>query len=587
MQIKFSNPLGPTNGADNDGCLLSQLEYKRPLYAYTSSIAKPVGTVLRGNSDGNGGVTYEDITAALSSAGGASATVFDDVDPTSDRVIIEIDSTDQLSGVGLYLSTAGVYTGTAACIINYKNAAGVWTTLDCTLTGSLDVTGMADITFDTISGSDIALQDSYLDPINGTPVRSIVLQFTGISAVTTAPVVDMIYKLYNDTDKAITDADSFCVDDIADMPAVYDTMEVISHTNDMTMFCVEKPFALLKTTLERERLTPDAELVYSKADGTFGTLQIISMTSDSVARPEQWLTEDPGASPAVFVDIIVPPTDWGEQAITFDGEDYEHTGYWFGIRYTASSAAPALAFLAAFKCAQFSGSVGVEATETIAEARVLLNVRETSTSDSIFAAINLTTGKCCVLALLANATSAESVFTLGITKGDYIAIQQLSGSETSVVSDGFFTLTAQDDTAMKKKLLEIFGFGHTEIPLGAMSETASGQLVGPAGLILQRADTGAFEVAQEGVVYISEKQHGGIYGTIYKKFHGAQANASTVSAPGITKLVAFSGSFNGDTCYSGFAGDGISKVNMTKITDNVRADTTGWGITSGWIEYAA
>lgn len=138
---------------------------------------------------------------------------------------------------------------------------------------------------------------------------------------------------------------------------------------------------------------------------------------------------------------------------------------------------------------------------------------------------------------------------------------------------------------MKKKFLEIFGFGHSEIPVGSQSEASSGALVGSTSLLMQRADTGAFEVAQDGVVYISDKQYGGRYGTVYCQFHGALANANTVSTPGITKLVSFGGSFNGDTCYHGFAGDGISKVTMTKVTDNVRADITGWSITTGWIHY--
>lgn len=138
---------------------------------------------------------------------------------------------------------------------------------------------------------------------------------------------------------------------------------------------------------------------------------------------------------------------------------------------------------------------------------------------------------------------------------------------------------------MKKKFLEIYEDGHDETPLNSMSETADGVLVGSTSNELQKTSNNNFKTANEGNEYISPDQHGGIYGTVYRQYHGAQANASTISTPGITRLVAFGGTFNGDTCYCGFAGDGVSKITMTKITDNVRADVTGWAITTGWIDY--
>lgn len=72
---------------------------------------------------------------------------------------------------------------------------------------------------------------------------------------------------------------------------------------------------------------------------------------------------------------------------------------------------------------------------------------------------------------------------------------------------------------MKKKFLEIFGFGHTEIPVGGQSETADGALVGSTSGMLQRVDTGAFEVAQVGVEYLSDDQQGSLFGTIYRQYY--------------------------------------------------------------------
>lgn len=84
---------------------------------------------------------------------------------------------------------------------------------------------------------------------------------------------------------------------------------------------------------------------------------------------------------------------------------------------------------------------------------------------------------------------------------------------------------------MKKKLLEIFGFGHSEIPAGAQSETSGGVMVGSTSGMLQRADTGEFEVAQVGVEYRNDNQHGNLFGTVYIKY------LSVPDIPGLGALI--------------------------------------------------
>lgn len=86
---------------------------------------------------------------------------------------------------------------------------------------------------------------------------------------------------------------------------------------------------------------------------------------------------------------------------------------------------------------------------------------------------------------------------------------------------------------MKKKLLEIFGFGHRSIPAGAQSETDEGVMVGSTSRLLQRADTGEYEVAQEGVAYRSDDQQGGFFGTIYRQYYSVPDN---VAAGGIVTI---------------------------------------------------
>lgn len=102
---------------------------------------------------------------------------------------------------------------------------------------------------------------------------------------------------------------------------------------------------------------------------------------------------------------------------------------------------------------------------------------------------------------------------------------------------------------------------------------------------LKRVDTGVYETAQIGVEYYSPDQHGGIYGTVYRQYHGAKTNGQTITTTGITNLVSFGGTFNSDTCYFGFAGDGVSRITLTRITNAVRCDVTGWNITTGWVDY--
>lgn len=439
QQIPFSAPTGPTNGKDSDGCIHSSLNYVKPTYAYSSSIAQPVGNVFRGNADGSGGVLYEDVTAALATTGGTSATVFDTVDPTSDELWIEVLESDSISGFGLYLDVAGVYDGTATCSVKYKNTAGAWVDASCSLSAQLDSVGMVYITFPKITGSSLAVMDALIDPVNGEQSRRFQVKFDGVSNVSTAPSVDMIFKIFDEEDKVVSDLDSYLVDDINNLPASFDSLQIFAHLGDRTMFACDKPFALLDVTIERERLTPDTKFVYSKADGTFGDMTVISLASEDALRVGEAFTN---STPGTYRDIILPPSDWGDQTVDITGEDYAHTGKWWGIEYTAGSSAPVMAMLLALKCGMFDGTDGIEATETISAAKASINVRNTSTSDAIFVVANLTTGASVNFTLLANEDKAESTGTMAITVGDKLAVQQLSGSEVSVPSDGFITISA-------------------------------------------------------------------------------------------------------------------------------------------------
>lgn len=436
MIIPFSNPLGPTNGPNSDGCVHSVLPYELPIGACTSTVALSVGNVFRGNADAAGGITYEDITSDLSGVGTSETTIFDTVNPTMDELWVEVESGDEIEGFGMYITTAGVYTGTATCEVRYKDTLNVWQSASCQISGQLDAVGMVYISFPAVLGGNLALQDALIDPVNNPQARRFLIKFNGITAVTTAPIVDMLIKTVST--EQFTDISNYIADDVANIPGSYDTLSLFTHSGDRSLFCFAKRFALMKIQIERGRTTSDANVIYSKSDGTYGTLSVLQMQSNDAARVGQWLTVDPGASPVEYVDIITPPDDWASQSITIGSSTY--TGYFMGLEYTAGDSAPELSMLISLKAAEFTGSDGIEIKTAISAAKIAVNVRGTSDEDAVFAVINLTKGTTAILTLPALEYTAEISTSLVFSIGDRVAVQQLTGSETSVPSDGFISI---------------------------------------------------------------------------------------------------------------------------------------------------
>ena len=87
---------------------------------------------------------------------------------------------------------------------------------------------------------------------------------------------------------------------------------------------------------------------------------------------------------------------------------------------------------------------------------------------------------------------------------------------------------------------------------------------------------------------LSPEQHGGIYGTVYRQYHGAKLTTAVVAAVGITKLVNASGSYETTKTYSGDVDDGTDSIIITKGTDEVVFTIAGAGAftcDSGWLDY--
>jgi hypothetical protein len=88
--------------------------------------------------------------------------------------------------------------------------------------------------------------------------------------------------------------------------------------------------------------------------------------------------------------------------------------------------------------------------------------------------------------------------------------------------------------------------------------------------------------------HLSPNQYGGVYGTVYRQYHGAKLTTEVVAAVGITKLLNASGSYESTRTYSGDVDDGTDSIIITKGTDEVVFTIAGAGAftcDSGWIDY--
>lgn len=287
MLIPFSQPLGPTNGPDSDGCIFSRLDYRQAIAVYSSTVISPAPRVFRGNADASGSVSYTDITSALSAIGGSTVTLFDTVNPTADEIWIEVLSTETINGIGFYLSTAGVYTGTAHCEVKYRGTAG-WVDVDCTLSDQFRTVGMKYVTFNSIPGSSIVLSDALINPTTAPQLRRVQIKFTGITAVTTAPIFDRVSRIFPDGARELTDLTNPNPDNLADMLVMFGSIESLPMAGDRIMFCFSSPFAKIKVDTARARISANTKVIYSKGNNVYGDVTFLEMLSDSATRQGQW-----------------------------------------------------------------------------------------------------------------------------------------------------------------------------------------------------------------------------------------------------------------------------------------------------------
>lgn len=87
---------------------------------------------------------------------------------------------------------------------------------------------------------------------------------------------------------------------------------------------------------------------------------------------------------------------------------------------------------------------------------------------------------------------------------------------------------------------------------------------------------------------LSPEQHGGLYGTVYRQYHGAKLTTAVVATVGITKLITACGSYETTKTYCGDVDDGTDSILITEGTGEVVFTIAGAGAftcDSGWIDY--
>ena len=110
------------------------------------------------------------------------------------------------------------------------------------------------------------------------------------------------------------------------------------------------------------------------------------------------------------------------------------------------------------------------------------------------------------------------------------------------------------------------------------------------GSLLVRVDNGAYEAAVEEREYYSPNQHGGRYGIVYRQYFGAKTNAQSVTATGMTKVIAYCMHVNtGDVIQGALMLDGGNYIYMRISAPNTftltAAGLTYTSATSGWFDY--
>lgn len=444
VMIPFGGVAGPNSGPSGDGTIHTLLPFDNALSAVSSSYSSSGAKLYHGNADANGNITYHNVTSAAGNDTIDDLMLFDGTSPAKDVMCVELITGDVIDSVDLYQTTAGVYTGMAVGKVWYKGSSGSWVDGTITATPVFTSTGLKRIQFNPISYADVAFTDDLIDPRNNMQTKCIFIGFTGVTVVTTPPAFSRMWKRRSSTSSTVVTNFTALVNQ-GDSPnfTPHSSLNIFPLTGDITLVGFDNPVALTQVRINRARNTAwQSELVYSKADGTFGVYPSADVILSSASIGDEIWTAAPTTPNSWVRDYLVPQSDWGKRSI-IDKDGVAHNRFWYGWRYTADAVSPQSILLASARAQQLSktsSSHGVKIDETGTFQTIEVCVRETSPSPARFLVFNMDSGKSVSATLPANTQFVSASISLDITSGNHIGVQQIQGDAVVNVADGYVAL---------------------------------------------------------------------------------------------------------------------------------------------------
>lgn len=405
---------GRISATENNGVLRSSIPLVDPIKAVTVAQSVTSVKVLHGNDDGTG-IKYSDKSTAVNDFSVDDVPLFDSSNPNNDRLCIALAEVDDVEHTAILLSRAGVYTGQLQVATQYKRASdNVWVTSSY-VNADFTSTGMKNILSD-IKYSDIAFTDDLIDPAGEPQHKCLNILFKGITAVTTAPLASRIWLHRKSTaTKAYTDFTNL----VKGTYTGTDTLQLLPHQGDVSLIGFAKPFAKMHAVITRPRVSEwQTELVYVTASGEIKAVPTANILSASSALTGDELWTRPAGT---YVDVFIPPSDWG--LFTIDNQ----AAYYFGWRYTADAAAPGLVLQVKVQGQTFdTTAIGMTTGEATTYTVFDINTIDISPSATVFLIANDRTGDSITTTLPANSNSAESVISFQVQSTDQLLFQVLS-----------------------------------------------------------------------------------------------------------------------------------------------------------------
>lgn len=123
LSIAFATQIGPASGPAQDGVIFGALPQVAAVSALSSTHIVPFTSVYRGNAAADGSVTWSDVTAAASSDAANDVSLFDTINPTADRLCIELEAAGERS-TGIATIDFSVSAGDPIVVVQPIGSAG-------------------------------------------------------------------------------------------------------------------------------------------------------------------------------------------------------------------------------------------------------------------------------------------------------------------------------------------------------------------------------------------------------------------------------------------------------------------------------